>query len=53
MQIAAHDLGVPLSSVFIAETATDKVSVDVTQEIVWRPGCINLTSARFKMRWQT
>ena len=25
MQIAAHDLGVPMNSVFIAETATDKV----------------------------
>ena len=25
MQVAAHDLGLPLSSVFIAETATDKI----------------------------
>lgn len=24
-QVAAHDLGIPLSSVYIAETATDKV----------------------------
>jgi xanthine dehydrogenase/oxidase len=27
-QVAAHELGVPVSKVFIAETSTDKVRID-------------------------
>lgn len=31
-QVAAHELGVPVSKVFIAETSTDKVRADLHNE---------------------
>ena len=42
MQIAAHDLGVPLDQVYIAETATDKVR---------QPPAQLLCLAAFRMSW--
>jgi hypothetical protein len=34
-QVAAHELGVPLSQVFIAETSTDKVGAGLGYLCIW------------------